>query len=143
MIRIFRKNDLPAVMQIWLGTNIKAHDFIPKEYWMSNYAMVKNALPQAEIYVYVDDKTKEIDGFIGLTGNYIAGIFVKNGTQSKGIGKQLLDYAKNIKSSLRLSVYQKNVRAVCFYQREHFVIQSEHMDDDTNEKEFAMVWSCQ
>ena len=49
-----------------------------------------------------------IDGFIGLTGNYIEGIFVREVIQSKGIGKQLLNYAKGIKSSLRLSVYQKN-----------------------------------
>ncbi|MGF0033243.1 N-acetyltransferase [Bariatricus sp. SGI.154] len=141
MIRIFRENDLTAVIQIWLDTNIKAHNFIPKEYWMSNYAMVKDTLPQAEIYVYVDDETKEIDGFIGLMDNYIAGIFVKEAVQSKGIGKQLLDYVKEIKSNMRLSVYQKNTRAIVFYQREQFVIQSENIDDSTNEKEFIMAWS--
>lgn len=141
MIRIFRENDLTAVLQIWLDTNIKAHNFIPKEYWMSNYAMVKDTLPQAEIYVYVDDMTKEIDGFIGLMDNYIAGIFVKEAVQSKGIGKQLLDYVKEIKSNIRLSVYQKNTRAIVFYQREQFVIQSENIDDSTNEKEFIMAWS--
>lgn len=141
MIRIFRENDLTAVLQIWLDTNIKAHNFIPKEYWMSNYAMVKDTLSQAEIYVYVDDMTKEIDGFIGLMDNYIAGIFVKEAVQSKGIGKQLLDYVKEIKSNIRLSVYQKNTRAIVFYQREQFVIQSENIDDSTNEKEFIMAWS--
>lgn len=141
MIRIFRGNDLTAVIQIWFDTNIKAHNFIPKEYWMSNYAMVKDTLPQAEIYVYVDDETKEIDGFIGLMDNYIAGIFVKEAVQSKGIGKQLLDYVKEIKSNMRLSVYQKNTRAIVFYQREQFVIQSENIDDSTNEKEFIMAWS--
>lgn len=141
MIRRFIENDLAAVMKIWLDTNIKAHNFIPKEYWMSNYAMVKDTLPQAEIYVYVDDETKEIDGFIGLMDNYIAGIFVKEAVQSKGIGKQLLDYVKEIKSNMRLSVYQKNTRAIVFYQREQFVIQSENIDDSTNEKEFIMAWS--
>lgn len=143
MIREFGKNDLNTIMQIWCDTNIQTHNFIPPQYWTDNYEMVKEMLPQAEVYVYEDDSSKRIEGFIGLTGDYIAGIFVRSGVQSKGIGKKLLDYAKNIKSSLRLSVYQKNVRAVCFYQREHFEIQSENMDDDTNEKEFVMVWSCQ
>ncbi len=141
MIRAFRENDLFVVMQIWLDTNIKAHSFIPKKYWTDNYAVVKDILPQAEIYVYEDDNTRQIGGFIGLTDNYIEGIFVREAIQSKGIGKQLLSYAKEIKSSLRLNVYQKNTRAITFYQREQFVIRSEIIDDSTNEKEYIMTWS--
>lgn len=141
MIRPFQENDLFAVMQIWLDANIKAHSFIPQKYWTDNYAVVKDILPQAEIYVYEDDNTSQIGGFIGLTDNYIEGIFVREAIQSKGIGKQLLNYAKEIKSSLRLNVYQKNTRAITFYQREQFVIRSEIIDDSTNEKEFIMTWS--
>lgn len=141
MIRTFSENDLFAVMHIWLDANIKAHSFIPKDYWTDNYAMVKEILPQAEIYVCEDSDTNQIDGFIGLTDNYIEGIFVREGIQSRGIGKQLLDFAKEIKSSMSLSVYQKNTRAIAFYQREQFVIHSESMDDSTNEKEFIMTWS--
>lgn len=140
MIRILQKYDLDAVMQIWLETNIDAHDFIPEEYWTSNYMYVKAMLPQAEIYVFENDNTKQTDAFIGLTGHYIAGIFVKESARSKGIGKQLLDYAKERKTKLSLSVYQKNRRAVRFYQREHFIIQAENIDNETNEKEFKMVW---
>ena len=141
MIRVFNENDISVVMQIWLDTNIKTHSFISKCYWMDNYDMVKKIMPQAEIYVYEDNITNQIEGFIGLTDNYIAGLFVKEGVQSKGIGKQLLNYAKGIKSNMRLSVYNKNIRAIKFYQREQFVIQSENTDDNTNEKELIMVWS--
>lgn len=141
MIRTFRKNDLFVVMQIWLETNIKAHNFIPKDYWTDNYAIVKDLLPQAEIYVYEDDDTNQIDGFIGLTDNYIQGIFVREALQSRGIGKQLLDYVKKIKSNMSLSVYRKNTRAISFYRRERFVVRSENIDGSTNEKEFIMTWS--
>lgn len=141
MIRKFKKNDLPAVMQIWLDTNIKAHDFIPKEYWENNYEIVKEILPDAEIYVHVDDTAGFVDGFIGLTDNYIAGIFVKEDKQSKGIGKQLLNYVKNIKPNISLNTYQKNTKAVRFYKREQFQIVSESVDDITNEKEFIMEWN--
>lgn len=135
-----RKSDLSAVMKIWLDTNIKSHNFVSKEYWTSNYEMVKEILPKSEIYVYEEDDTNLIDGFIGLLDSYLAGLFVKNTAQSKGIGKQLLDYAKSIKSEMTLSVYQKNIRAVHFYQREQFQIQSENIDNNTNEKEFIMIW---
>ena len=141
MIRTFRESDLSAVMKIWLDTNIKAHNFISKEYWTSNYEMVKEILPKAEIYVYEDYATNLINGFIGLTDSYIVGLFVKETAQSKGIGKQLLDHVKSIKFNMSLSVYQENIRAVHFYQREEFQIQSENIDVNTNEKELIMTWS--
>lgn len=141
MIRKLIESDLSAVMKIWLDTNIKSHNFVSKEYWTSNYEIVKEIIPKSEIYVYEDDDTNLIDEFIGLLDSYLAGLFVKNTAQSKGIGKQLLDYAKSIKSEMTLSVYQKNIRAVHFYQREQFQIQSENIDDNTNEKEFIMIWS--
>lgn len=140
MIRTFKESDLSAVMKIWLDTNVKTHNFISKEYWLNNYDTVKDMLPEAEIYVYEDSDTNIINGFIGLTDNYIAGIFVKDTVQSKGIGKLLLDFAKGIKSELSLNVYQANIRAVHFYQREQFQIQFEDIDDNTNKKEFIMVW---
>ena len=139
MIRKLRENDLAAVTKIWLDSNIKAHYFIPKEYWISNYPAVKEMLPQAEVYVYEEEDTQQIIGFIGLTENYIAGIFVQENAQSRGIGKQLLNYVKEIKTNLSLSVYQKNMRAISFYQREQFIIQSKNIDDN-NEKEFIMSW---
>ena len=140
MVRTFREMDLIAVMQIWLRTNLKAHDFIPSKYRTDHYDLVKDMLPQAEIYVHEDDVTKQIDGFIGLNDDYIEGIFVEETAQSKGIGKQLLDFAKSMKFGMSLRVYQKNTRAISFYQRERFFIQSEDMDISTNEKEFMMTW---
>ena len=138
MIRKFRENDLPSIMQIWFDSNVEVHSFIPEKYWMDNFEMVKDILPQAEIYVY--ENLGKISGFIGLNKDYIEGIFVAVEMQSRGIGKLLLDYAKDRKSKLLLKVYQKNTRAVRFYQREGFEIQSEGLDDDTDEKDYAMIW---
>ena len=73
--------------------------------------------------------------FVGLNDEYIEGIFVSDEMQSCGIGKLLLDYIKGKKVSLRLNVYQKNARAISFYQREGFIIQCEGLDEATGEKE--------
>lgn len=140
MIRQYNEGDIDTVMQIWLDTNIRAHHFISSNYWRINFDMVREMLPHAEIYVHEDDYAKQIDGFIGLNDDYIEGIFVKEIMQSKGIGKQLLNHAKEVKPTLRLSVYQKNEKAIKFYLREKFSIQSENVDDNTGEKEFVMVW---
>lgn len=140
MVRGFKENDWETIMKIWLDANITAHDFISEEYWVGNYDMVKEMLPQAEVYVYEDDSTNQIEGFIGLSDSYIAGLFVRRENQSQGIGKQILDYVKNRKTDLRLHVYQKNLRAVRFYQREEFLIESEGVDENTGEKEYLMIW---
>lgn len=138
MIRELREADLDKVADIWLDTNIKTHDFIPAQYWKSNFESVKEALLQAEVYVYEHDGA--IQGFIGLSDTYVEGLFVSDEMQSQGIGKTLLDYAKGKKDELFLNVYQKNTRAISFYRREGFEIQHSGLDEATEEKEYAMEW---
>ena len=139
MIRSFEKNDTDMVMQIWLSVNMKTHDFIPQSYWIENYDNVKAALPLSNIFVYEEENI--IKGFIGVISDYIAGIFIKEDAQSQGIGKRLMDHVKKFNNKLFLQVYQKNTRAIMFYQREQFVIQKEQTDEATGEKEMVMLWN--
>ena len=138
MIRKLRKQDINKVSSIWLDTNIKAHYFIPIQYWKSNFEFVKELLLQATVYVYEDNQ--KIQGFIGMNDDYIEGIFVSDEMQSQGIGKILLNYAKDKKNKLFLNVYQKNTRAISFYQREGFEIQYSGLDEATGEKDYVMTW---
>ena len=138
MIRELRKVDINKVAEIWLDTNIKTHYFISAQYWKSNFKSVKEALLLAEVYVYEYDT--EIQGFIGLSNEYIEGIFVSAEMQSQGIGKILLNYVKGKRNKLILNVYQKNTRAISFYQREGFEIQHSSFDEATEEKEYVMKW---
>ena len=143
MIRKFENLDLDAVMQIWLQAHLDAHVFIPASFWRGHFEIVRDMLPQAELYVHENEATRQIDGFIGLTENHIEGIFVAKSARSKGIGRALLEYAKSRRPRLDLSVYQKNERALAFYRREQFVVQSEGIDGDTNEAEIQMLWTRQ
>lgn len=138
MIEKLQKPDIDTVIYIWFDTNIKSHNFISAQYWKNNLETVKQMILQAEVYVY-KEKNK-IQGFIGLNDEYIAGIFVASEAQSHGIGKQLIDFVKGIKRQLNLRVYQKNTRAIQFYQREGFKILNQNVDKNTNEKEYYMVW---
>ena len=138
MIREFQRDDINKVADIWLDTNIKAHNFISAEYWKSNFKSVKEALSQAEVYVYEYDT--EIQGFIGLNDEYVEGIFVSGEMQSQGIGKILINYVKDKRKKLFLNVYQKNTRAISFYQREDFKIRCSGIDDATGEKDYLMTW---
>lgn len=139
MIRRFEKNDINTVMRIWKDENIKAHKFISKGYWESNYDFVKEVLPNAEIYVYIIKE--KIVGFIGLDNNYIKGIFVDTNNQCNGIGTSLLNRVKESKNNLILSVYKKNTNAISFYKKNGFVITSENIDNNTKEIEYTMTWN--
>ena len=138
MIKKYKIDELETVMKIWLQANISAHDFISRNYWQENYKLVEKMLPDATIFVYEEGNV--ILGFIGLTENYIAGIFVDANSQSQGIGKALLDHVKKSSSQLLLQVYKKNSRAVRFYIREGFAVLNEQTDEHTGETELVMSW---
>lgn len=139
MIRVLEEKDVDTVAKIWLETNIKTHDFIVSNYWKEHYEIIKDMFLQAEVYVY--EIEKEIMGFIGLDKEYIEGIFVLDQYQKRGIGKALLNHVKAKKEHLSLNVYQKNLNAILFYQREGFCVQYEDVDKNTGEKEYRMVWN--
>lgn len=138
MIRELQKADINKVADIWLDTNVTAHSFISSQYWQNNFELVKELLLQATVYVY--EKNQEIQGFIGLNDEYVEGIFVSGEMQSQGIGKILLNYAKDKRNKLHLNVYQKNARAISFYKREGFEIQHSGLDEATGEKDYVMTW---
>lgn len=138
MIRRFNMNDLKNVMEVWLNTNIQAHSFISKEYWINNYEMVKGMLPQAEVYVYEEEGS--VKGFIGIDCEHIAGLFVVGDEQSKGIGKALVQVVKERYKQLSLKVYIKNTKAISFYEKQGFKKDGQDIDETTGEIEVTMIW---
>lgn len=139
MIKNFDLSKLDAVMKIWIDTNVDAHDFIQKEYWINNYELVKQMLPAADIYIYEENNV--IKAFIGvIEGNYIAGLFVKKEYQGQGIGKKLIDYCKSKYLHLKLDVFIKNKNAVNFYYKNGFKVLDEHFSEETKEIEYTMFF---
>ena len=137
--RPFEKKDIDAVMHIWLSSNLEAHSFIPAEYWRKNTAAVRAMIPDAEVTVC--EENGRVLGFIGITEEgYIAGIFVEEQNRSRGVGRLLMERAKQTHHSLFLHVYQKNESAVRFYLREGFVEEELQPEPDTGEIELSMIW---
>lgn len=139
MIRKIENKDIEEVMNIWLHTNIQAHSFIPKQYWEEHMADVRKAILKAEVFVFTQEEN--IVGFIGIVGEYIAGIFVKEEMQHRAIGTKLLQECKKRYSTLTLSVYEKNQKAIQFYQREGFRVKEKRIDQKTKQIEWIMEWN--
>ena len=138
MLRDFQKEDLQAVSELWLSANLDAHDFIRASWWKKQQAAVRQQLMQAEVIVATEGD--QICGFIGLQGEWVAGLFVRRQNRCAGIGKALLDEAKRRHPTLSLSVYRRNEKAVAFYRREGFVTVRQSAEKDSGMKELTMRW---
>ena len=138
MIRKLNEADIDKVMDIWMKSTIKAHDFISKEYWQNNYNTVKEVyIPMSETFVYKD--VQGIKGFISVINNeFIGALFVDIDFQGKGIGKQLIDYAVSKYGKLQLAVYKENKKSVEFYINRGFKIIEEQINDDSKHVEYIM-----
>lgn len=139
MVRRFQPSDTQAVMQVWLHGNEDAHPFVPASYWRAHYAQVQAQLTRAAVYVWA--AKGQVQGFIGLQGDYIAGLFVKRECRGQGIGCALLAFAKANHPTLTLHVYEKNQRALRFYTREGFYVVSRQSEPDTGAAEMMLRWA--
>lgn len=139
MVEPFHISQLDEVMDIWLSTNQKAHNFIPQAFWHQAFEEVKAALPEAQLYVYRHQG--EVLGFVGVQNNgYIAGLFVKEAYQSKGIGKALLNECKKAYNLLTLDVFCQNTRAISFYEKNGFVITEKTVNEDFGHQEYRLTY---
>ena len=139
-IRLSEECDINIIMEIWLESTIRAHSFIEKNYWVNNYDLVKTKyIPYSKTYVY--EEGNKIKGFISIIqNNFIGALFVDNNIQGNGIGKKLLDFAKEEYNSLSLAVYKENEKALKFYLREGFSIVKEQVNEDSKRLELMMEY---
>ncbi|GAA3653684.1 N-acetyltransferase [Asaccharospora irregularis] len=138
MIRSIQDKDINKVMDIWLRSTIKAHDFILKEYWDNSYNTVKDVyIPMADTFIYEDEES--IKGFISIINNeFIGALFVDTDSQGGGIGKKLINFAIDKYKNLSLAVYKDNVKSVVFYKRMGFTVVKEQVNQDSGYTEYIM-----
>ena len=130
--------EVEEIIRIWLDGNMQAHPFIQPDSWLNHVGYMREALLQAEVYIY--EQGGNIAGFIGLEGSHIAGLFIDKHHQSQGIGTSLIEFIKQKHLSLTLTVYRKNEKALQFYQKHNFVAVEERIDTNNNEVELLMRW---
>ncbi|GAB6089121.1 GNAT family N-acetyltransferase [Spirochaeta dissipatitropha] len=138
-IKEITEKDIPQIVEIWYEVSLKAHSFIPCNYWKENKDQMSNKyIPMSETYQATDGK--DILGFVSLLDDYLAAIFVKSEFQGKGIGSLLLNHAMSIRNTLQLKVFSKNIKSVEFYTSKGFSVISEANDNETGENELVMQW---
>ncbi len=140
MIRKFQQHDIEQALKVWLDASILAHDFISKDFWESKIDDMRNIyFPMAETYVF--DSNGKILGFISLIENTITAIFVSPDSQGQGIGKQLINKAKQLRIELKLNVYKDNTESIAFYKKCEFKVVKENIDKHTGFPELIMFYT--
>jgi len=139
MIRKATYLDTNFMVDIWLEASLLAHPFISPNYWKENQDAMRNIyIPSSDSYVYIDEESQKVVGFISMNEAYLAAIFVASAMQGKGIGKKLLNYVKTFTPCITLCVYSKNKSSISFYQYEGFQFIEERIDENTSENEWVM-----
>ncbi len=137
MIRNYTENDTESVLNIWLTASVKAHDFVPADFWQSQLGSMRDIyLPASDVYVF--EHQGEVIGFYALYESNLAAIFVSPERQGQGFGKQILDHAKQQRDQLTLSVYKQNHASYKFYLSQGFTVVSEQADEHTSQPEYTM-----
>ena len=138
MIRLAERQDLDRIMEIWLEGNLQAHDFVDPAYWTGCLQEVREAIAQADVWVW--DENGRVEAFAGMVEHYLAGLFVSGAQRGKGIGGLLLEHIKEQRFPLTLHVYSRNAGAVQFYERHGFGTVSEYIDPETGQSEREMIF---
>lgn len=137
VIREFKNKDMNDILDIWLSVSIKAHSFVKSSYWQSQVKNMRDIyIPSAKTFVILKDY--KIVGFYSLYENTLAAIFVKNEFQGLGLGKKLLEHAKEQTDELFLTVYKKNTSSYNFYLSQGFKVIKEQIDEGSLEYEYKM-----
>lgn len=139
-IRKATKKDLSRIAEIYVFNNRMNYWPIFKDDGFSFgelqvVTMIDNYFGKDEIlkniFVYDDGLIK---GFLQMKEREICKIYVDTFFQSKGIGKELIEYAINEYDANNLWALEKNERAISFYTKHGFNLTGEKkFEEDTIE----------
>ena len=130
VIRPYASDDLDGLLTVWDESTRIAHPFFTEEFLLAERRNIPELyLPNAETWVWENDET--IVAFLALIGNEIGAIFVAPQQQRRGIGRALVDYARSIRESLEVEVFEDNALGRAFYDSYGFQLLSQRVHEET------------
>lgn len=128
-IRRSRHDDGDKLVKIWCRSVDATHDFLSKAYRVELEELVKSFLPEAPLWVAVDEKDVPV-AFMLLTGEHMDALFVDPDVRGCGIGKLLIEHALTLAPELTTNVNEQNAQAVGFYKKMGFTVTGRSEMDD-------------
>jgi len=142
MIRIYKDEDVGAVILSWRDASELAHPFLTKEFLDQEADNVRNVyLKFAETWVTEIDG--QVVGFIALVDNEIGGLFLDPKYHGQGLGKAMVDKAVAEKGLLTVEVFKENVIGRRFYNAYGFRDVEEFIHEASGQATIRMSFSTE
>jgi putative acetyltransferase len=136
-IRQYHPSDLNAVLDSWEVATRLAHTF------MSDDFIKQERINTADIYIpntdtWVAEMDGKVVGFIALMGNEVGAIFLQPSFHGMGIGKALMDKARDLHGDLEVEVFKENTLGRNFYSKYGFNYLEEKPHEPTGQQVFRL-----
>lgn len=130
IIREYREEDLNGVLSAWESASKLAHPFLPEDFLEHERHNIPNLyLPNAETWVAEEDG--RVIGFIALIGNEVGALFLDPEYHGRGVGRAMMDKARDLRGALEVEVFRKNSVGRAFYAGYGFSLMEEKFHEPT------------
>src|SRR5690606_19639447 len=107
MIRSYKRDDLDDLLDTWYAASQVAHPFLTDEFFAAERENIPHIyLPMADTFVF--EKEGAVVGFIALIGNEVGAVFVHPRFHRQGIGRSLMNHARDLRGNLEVEVFKNN-----------------------------------
>ncbi len=121
----------------WSRASLIAHDVLPKESFEAERREIADRwLPFAETLVHEADG--RVLGFLALIGHEVGVIFVDPDAQGGGIGRSLMDAARELRPVPGTQCLRSELSGPRFYNAYGFEIVDRHLNKPTGEPELRL-----
>ena len=130
-VRMWRESKEQAIGQK------EIHSFEDHVFFLNNILIQDN-----KVYLAIDTSEEQVVGILACNENWVNQLYIHTQFQGRGIGKKLLDLAKQ-RSEGRLFLYtfEVNKKAQQFYERNGFRIIDRGNDNEENLDDIKYEWT--
>ena len=137
MIRPYSDGDIDELLDVWHRASLLAHPFLTKDFLTAERGQIADHwMAIADTTVYASDG--RVVGFLSLIGNEVGAIFVDPDQHGRGIGRALMDNARDAHPVLELDVFEANVIGRRFYDAYGFEVIDRHMNEVAGQPELRL-----
>lgn len=136
-VRHSTNEDLEAILDVWYRASRLGHPFMSDEYLESERVeILETYQPIAETLVY--EVGGRVVGFLSLIDNEVGGLFVDPSEQRQGVGRALMNRARQLRPHLELAVFEVNKVGRRFYADYGFRPTGQRLHEETGEMELLL-----
>ena len=140
LIRHYQDKDLTELLNAWEKSSRLAHPFMNEAFFEQERHNIPNLyIPNADTWIV--EVEGKVAGFIALLGNEAGGLFVDPDYHGQGLGKALMDKARELHGNLVVEVFKDNPIGRRFYDRYGFKLVEEKVFEPTDDVLLRMAFT--